>query len=52
MFETLKKLHRAYNNHVNYRKAVDELSRLSDRDLSDLGISRCDIKRVARSANR
>lgn len=25
------------------RKTVDELHRLSDRELSDIGISRCDI---------
>lgn len=28
------------------RNAVRELNALSDRDLSDIGISRCDIKKV------
>lgn len=31
-----------------YRRAVDELSRLSDRELSDVGIARVDIPRVLR----
>lgn len=33
-----------------YRRTVAELSRLGDRELNDLGISRYDITRVARSA--
>ena len=36
---------RAYNL---YRQTVHELSRLSDRELVDLGIARFDIARVAR----
>jgi len=31
-----------------YRQTVSELSELSDRELSDLGIARFDIARVAR----
>jgi uncharacterized protein YjiS (DUF1127 family) len=42
---------RKYNNWVNYRRTVDELSRLSSRELSDLGISRSDIRFVARRTN-
>lgn len=34
--------------HEKTRNAVRELSSLTDRDLSDIGISRCDIPRVAR----
>lgn len=45
MFDTVV---RKYNNWVQYRRTVDELSRLSRRELSDLGISRNDIKFVAR----
>jgi uncharacterized protein YjiS (DUF1127 family) len=48
MFDTLKKLHRAVGNHQKYRQTVGELQRLTNRELSDLGISRCDIYRVAR----
>ncbi|MCC2113911.1 MAG: DUF1127 domain-containing protein [Hyphomicrobiales bacterium] len=32
----------------NYRDTVYELSRLSDRELNDIGISRSDISRIAR----
>jgi uncharacterized protein YjiS (DUF1127 family) len=30
-----------------YRRTVIELSNLTNRDLADIGISRCDIPRVA-----
>ncbi len=30
-----------------YDRSVRELSRLGDRELADIGISRCDIQRVA-----
>ncbi len=33
-----------------YRQTVNELSELSDRELTDLGIARFDIARVARKA--
>jgi len=33
---------------LRYRETVAELSRLSDRDLEDVGISRLEIRRVAR----
>jgi len=35
-------------NYRRYRKTFRELSKLSDRDLSDLGISRFEIDAVAR----
>lgn len=41
---------RNYRNWRRYRDTVTELSRLSNRELSDLGISRGDIASVARSA--
>ncbi len=41
-------LFRSYNNWRRYRETVNELSHLSDRDLSDLGIARADIPHVAR----
>ncbi|MEM7288793.1 MAG: DUF1127 domain-containing protein [Pseudomonadota bacterium] len=34
----------------NYRRTVNELSSLTNRELDDLGISRGDIPHVARSA--
>lgn len=33
-----------------YRETVNELGRMSDRELNDLGIGRADIRRVARTA--
>lgn len=41
---------RSLNNWRKYRKTVNELGRMSDRELSDLGIGRSDIRRVARTA--
>jgi uncharacterized protein YjiS (DUF1127 family) len=41
---------RSYKNWRTYRNTLSELDRLSNRDLADLGISRSDIRSVARSA--
>ncbi|MDD1501080.1 MULTISPECIES: DUF1127 domain-containing protein [Rhizobium/Agrobacterium group] len=41
---------RSLNNWRKYRQTVTELDRMSDRELSDLGIGRTDIRRVARTA--
>ena len=41
---------RSYNNWRRYRETVNELNRLSQRELADLGISRGDIAPVARRA--
>lgn len=41
---------RNYRNWRRYRDTVTELSRLSNRELSDVGISRGDIPAVARSS--
>ncbi len=43
---------RKYNSWKTYRRAVDELSNLSSRELQDIGISRGDIKFVARRGAR
>ena len=43
-------LARTYNNWVKYRQTVTELGRMTNRELSDLGIARQDIRRVARQA--
>ena len=42
---------RNYRNWRRYRETVSELSRLSNRELSDLGIRRDDIPYVARKAS-
>lgn len=47
MFESIAKNYRQWRT---YRDTVDELNRLSNRDLNDLGISRADITFVARKA--
>jgi uncharacterized protein YjiS (DUF1127 family) len=41
---------RNYRNWRRYRETVSELSRLSNRELSDLGIARNDIRFVARKS--
>ena len=45
-------LMRMYNDWCSYRTTVDQLSKLSHRELDDLGISINDIPRVARKAVR
>lgn len=42
------KLIKAFRQYLAYEKAEQELRALSDRDLADLGISRCDIHKVVR----
>jgi len=41
---------RNYRNWRRYRETVNELSRLSTRELDDLGINRSDIPGVARGS--
>ncbi|WP_306027536.1 MULTISPECIES: DUF1127 domain-containing protein [unclassified Stappia] len=48
----LNTLVRKYNSWQKYRQTYDELSRLSNRELSDLGIGRGDIDFIARSHTR
>ena len=40
----------SYRNWRTYRNTVSELSKLSNRQLSDLGIFREDIRKVARKS--
>lgn len=40
----------SYRNWRTYRDTYNELMRLSQRDLADLGISRTDIPSIARQA--
>ncbi len=40
-------LHEALNRRLMVRCTVRELNRLSDRELKDLGIARCEIGRIA-----
>ncbi|WP_417674037.1 DUF1127 domain-containing protein [Roseibium sp.] len=41
---------RRYRNWKQYRSTYNELSRMSNRELADIGISRCDIARCANQA--
>ncbi|QCL88919.1 DUF1127 domain-containing protein [Agrobacterium sp. LC34] len=41
---------RSLTNWRKYRQTVTELGRMTDRELSDLGIGRQDIRRVAKTA--
>ena len=41
---------RSFNNWRKYRQTVTELSRMSSRELQDLGINRADIQSVARQS--
>ena len=45
---SLKTISENLNARRRYRAAVSELSKLSDHELSDIGISRGDIEYVAR----
>ena len=40
----------AFERYKAYRRTVSELEACSDRDLTDLGIYRCDIRRLARES--
>ena len=44
LFSNLVRLVRVWRN---YDKSLRELSRLGDRELADIGISRSDIQRIA-----
>lgn len=44
---TIGKLRLAFRRYAAYRRTTNELNRLSNRDLDDLGISRADIPLVA-----
>jgi len=50
MTSLIARIKAAYNHHKQYRSTVNELARLTDRELQDLGISRFDIPRIAREA--
>lgn len=43
-------LMKRYKEWKTYRATVNELRRLSNRELSDIGIARADISMIARSA--
>lgn len=56
IFDALKSyflnLVKSYEQAQNVRLTIKELSRLSDRELSDIGLSRCDIYTVAMETHK
>jgi uncharacterized protein YjiS (DUF1127 family) len=48
----LAKLINLFRSWLAYERSLYELSRLDDRALADIGISRCEIRAVARGATR
>ena len=46
MLKKINKVVAKWNDHFAKRKTFEELHRLSDRELSDIGIARCDIYRA------
>jgi len=48
---SLEKLYAKIQLHIQYSKTVSELSALNDHELSDIGLVRGDIERVAKSLN-
>jgi uncharacterized protein YjiS (DUF1127 family) len=49
---TLQPIIRFIQHWKRYGRVVQELSRLSERELADIGIARCDIDRIARGQFR
>lgn len=49
MFDTIRNKYRSWKT---YQSTVSELSRLSNRELNDIGIGRADIPFVSRQTNR
>lgn len=43
----IKKINHYVTERIRYRVTMNELSSLTDRELTDIGINRCDIPRVA-----
>ena len=43
----LRNINNRYNQHKAFKETVQELSKLSDSELRDIGLSRCDIYSIA-----
>lgn len=44
----LLKITKSYTNRKQYRRTIEELRRLTDQELNDIGINRGDIHSIAR----
>jgi uncharacterized protein YjiS (DUF1127 family) len=49
---SIKTIVRMFGAWRRYRDVASELSSMSDRELSDIGVSRCDIGAIARGERR
>ena len=49
MFELVSKIYATIKSYNDRQQARDELYRMSDRALADIGISRCDIETVVKN---
>lgn len=47
--DLLKTWHAAYRRHKQYKEILNELSKLTDAELQDIGIARGDIRSIARN---
>lgn len=43
----IRKILKSIERYNKYRSIFNELNRLNDKELSDIGINRCDIPRIA-----
>ena len=50
IFKIINRNLRKFKRWQRYHNTVVELSRLTNRELADLGINRCDIERVAKQS--
>jgi uncharacterized protein YjiS (DUF1127 family) len=48
----LSKINASIKRYLDYRRTVYELNMLTNRDLQDLGINRCDIEFIAWNSAR
>ena len=52
MFKLLVKFYEWVMSYKNYFRTLEDLQKLDDRQLADIGISRCEIQRIADSSFR
>lgn len=46
--DLVKSLNDKYQSHAEYKETLKELSKLTDKELNDIGIARGDIRSIAR----
>lgn len=52
MFEAIRLLVDGIISSSRYKRTYNELYRMNDRELADIGISRCDIHHIAKEASK